>query len=193
MLSGSFRLLMGCVLTLTVSLAVAKGTVQKSDSAVPKGKARMKLESPAFKAGATMPRKYTCEGQSLSPALVWSGEPKGTHSLALVVEDPDATSKTWVHWLIFNLPPGQGELPEGMVADPSLVNGTRQGSNDSGKTGWDGPCPPAGGPHRYYFHLYALDEVLSLGPKWDKEQLVKAMKGHVLVEAVLMGTYQRSR
>ena len=192
MLSGRFRLLMGCVWVLTVSLAAAKGTVQKMDSAQ-KTKPRMTLESPAFKAGAVLPRKYTCEGKNLSPALVWSGEPKGTHSLALVVEDPDASSKTWVHWLIFNLPPGQGELPEGLATDPSLVNGTRQGTNDSGKTGWDGPCPPSGGAHRYYFHLYVLDEVLSLSPKWDKEQLVKAMKGHILAEASLMGTYQRTR
>jgi Raf kinase inhibitor-like YbhB/YbcL family protein len=192
MLSGRFRLLMGCALALTFSLAAAKGTVKKMDSAQ-KIKPRMTLESPAFKAGAMIPRRHTCEGQNLSPALVWKGEPEATHSLALVVDDPDAPSKTWVHWVIFNLPPGQGELPEGMATDPSLVNGTRQGTNDSGKTGWDGPCPPSGGPHRYYFHLYALDEVLGLGPKWNKEQLVKVMKGHILAEATLMGTYQRTR
>lgn len=152
----------------------------------------MILESSAFKAGASIPAAYTCQGKNFSPPLAWTGEPQGTKSLALIVEDPDAPSKVWVHWVIFNLPPGMGSLPEHLTKEPSLLNGTRQGTNDGGETGYDGPCPPAGGPHRYYFRLYALDTVLGLEAKWDKTQVLRAMKGHVLAEAVLMGTYQRS-
>jgi Raf kinase inhibitor-like YbhB/YbcL family protein len=189
MLSRSLRILMGVCMALTVASAFAKGPVKKMDPS--KNKPRMTIESPAFKAGAAIPLKFTCQGQNVSPALVWKGEPVATKSLALVVDDPDAPSKTWVHWVIFNIPPGMGELPENMSKEPSLVNGTRQGSNDSAKTGWDGPCPPSGGPHRYYFHLYALDEVLGLGAKWNKEQLLTAMKGHILAEGILMGTYQK--
>jgi hypothetical protein len=179
---------MGLVLSFAVSASVANG---KTRAGATPTIARMKMESTAFKPGSPIARKYTCQGQNVSPPLEWSGEPAGTRSLALMVEDPDAPAKTWVHWLIFNLPPGMGVLPENMSKEPSLMNGTRQGSNDFGETGWDGPCPPSGGPHRYYFHLYALDEVLGLGAKWNKDQLVKAMKGHILAEASLMGTYQK--
>jgi Raf kinase inhibitor-like YbhB/YbcL family protein len=189
MLSGSFRFVMACVLALSVSSVFAKG--KKTMNPAAPVHPRMTLESSAFKPGAPIPIQYTCQGKNMSPALSWKGEPTGTRGLALIVDDPDAPSKTWVHWVIFNIPPGMGELPENMSKEPSLVNGTRQGSNDSGKTGWDGPCPPSGGPHRYYFHLYALDKVLGLDAKWNKEQLVKAMQGHILAEGVLMGTYQK--
>jgi Raf kinase inhibitor-like YbhB/YbcL family protein len=191
MLSRGFRCLMVVVLGLSFSWVVAEGAVSKAKT-MKKAKGRMLLESPAFRPGTTIPAKFTCQGQDVSPGLVWKGEPVGTKSLAIVVEDPDASSKTWVHWVIFNIPPGVGEMPENMPKEAATKSGIRQGTNDSRQLGWSGPCPPAGSPHRYYFRLYALDKVLGLDAKWNKEQLIKAMQGHILAEAVLMGTYQRS-
>jgi len=189
MLSRGLRFLTIALLGLSVSWASAKGPVKRMEKK--EVKPRLRIESPAFRPGTPIPRKFTCEGQNVSPALSWSGEPEGTKSVALVVDDPDAPSKIWVHWVIFNIPSGMGELPENAAKIPNLMNGTRQGMNDSRGTGWDGPCPPRGGPHRYYFHLYALDTVLGLGSNWTKDQLMAAMKGHVLAEGSLMGTYQR--
>ncbi len=155
---------------------------------------RMIIESPAFPHGGEIPRKYTCDGEDISPPLSWSGIPSGTRSLALIVDDPDAPDPrapkmTWVHWVLYDLPPDSTGLPEG-VAPAALPPGTRQGLNDWKRTGYGGPCPPIG-RHRYFHKLYALDTVLpDLGTP-TKAQLEAAMKGHVLAEAQLVGTYQR--
>jgi Raf kinase inhibitor-like YbhB/YbcL family protein len=151
------------------------------------------LTSPAFKHEGDIPSKFTCEGQDISPALGWSGVPANTKSFALIVDDPDAPDPkapkmTWVHWLLFNLPASATGLPEG-VATSVLPAGTKEGINDWKRTGYGGPCPPIG-KHRYFFKLYALDTDLSLQqPK--KPELQKAITGHILAEAVLMGTYQK--
>ncbi len=154
------------------------------------------IESSAFGNGEEIPVVYTCQGRDVSPPLSWSGLPAGTKSLALTVFDPDAPDPanprmTWVHWVVYNLPAKATALPEG-AGGPSgaLPAGTRQGVNDWGRTDYGGPCPPIG-RHRYFFRLYALDCVLpDLGPV-DMKGLVGAMKGHVLGEAELMGTYQK--
>jgi len=151
----------------------------------------LELKSPAFSHESQIPPQYTCEGKDVSPHLQWSGVPDGTKSLALISDDPDAPSKTWVHWVIYNIPAGTRELHHGFPHDPSLPDGIRQGINDSGETGYGGPCPPPGKPHRYYFKLYALDCLLEIKGAVTKEKLLEAMKGHVLGEAVLMGTYER--
>ncbi len=151
---------------------------------------RFTLRSPAFQEGGSIPARYTCDGEDLSPPLEWSGVPEGTRSLALVVDDPDAPDPAapkmvWVHWVLYNLPPDSTGLPEGVTALPP---GTLEGLNDWKRTGWGGPCPPVG-RHRYFFRLYALDtELPDLGTP-TRAQLLEAMKGHVLGEAVLMGTY----
>lgn len=150
----------------------------------------IELTSKAFTDGGMIPNRYTCDGEDISPPLAWRGVPDGTRSLALTCDDPDAPVKTWVHWVLFNLPPDGGLLPEGVPPWKSLSDGIRQGHNDFGRIGYGGPCPP-GGTHRYYFRLYALDTVLELPAGINKEQLLQGMEGHVLAEGRLMGRYQR--
>jgi Raf kinase inhibitor-like YbhB/YbcL family protein len=152
------------------------------------------INSPAFTNEGPIPRVYTCQGKDISPALAWSGVPAGTKSLALIVDDPDAPDPkapkmTWVHWVLYNLPPDSKGLPEA-VAPKALPAGTREGTNDWKRTGYGGPCPPIG-RHRYYHKLYALDAVLPDLKHPAKAQLEQAMKGHVLGQAVVMGTYQK--
>lgn len=150
----------------------------------------MNLTSSAFAEGTMIPRKYTCDAEDTSPDLKWSGAPKGTQSLALICDDPDAPVGTWVHWVLFNIPADVTALPAGIPAEATLENGARQGKNDFRKLGYGGPCPP-GGTHRYYFKLYALDTRLDLASGSSKAQLLAAMKGHILAEGQLMGKYQR--
>lgn len=146
--------------------------------------------SAAFAEGATIPKKYTCDGADVSPALEWSGTPAGTKSLALIADDPDAPVGTWTHWLVWNLPPDHS-LAEGVQKVESLPDGTRQGKNDFRRIGYGGPCPPPGKPHRYFFKLYALDSKLDLNPGSSPSELETAMKGHVLGHTKVMGKYGR--
>lgn len=148
------------------------------------------ITSSAFTEGSPIPRKYTCEGEDESPPLAWSTAPAGAKSLALIADDPDAPMGTWVHWVIFNLPPTLTGLPEGIAKNPS-VEGGLQGNNDFRKTGYGGPCPPRGKPHRYFFKLYALDTMLPLQAGATKAEVEKAMRGHILAQGQLMGTYSR--
>lgn len=150
----------------------------------------IELTSPVFAEGEEIPGRYTCDGENISPPLAWSGAPPGTHSLALICDDPDAPVGTWVHWVLFNLPPGLDALPEAIPAEAVLVNGTRQGRNDFRRYGYGGPCPPRGS-HRYYFKLYALDCQLQLPAAAGKTELLQAMQGHILAEGSLMGRYRR--
>jgi Raf kinase inhibitor-like YbhB/YbcL family protein len=150
----------------------------------------MRIESAAFSEGALIPRRHTCDGEDVSPPLSWSGVPEGAKSLALICDDPDAPGKTWVHWVLFNLPPGTRELPEGVPARANLSGGGMQGTNDFRKLGYGGPCPP-GGTHRYLFKLYALDAELALPAGATKAELEGAIEGHVLGQATLTGKYSR--
>ncbi len=149
------------------------------------------LTSPAFSEGGRIPDRHTCAAEDLSPPLNWSGVPSGTQSFALVVEDPDAPSGTFIHWVIYNLPPTLTSLPEGLPRTEQLTNGAAQGIGDFGSIGYRGPCPPRGKPHRYFFILRALDTQLTAKPKMTRVQLEKEIQGHVLAEARLMGTYSR--
>jgi Raf kinase inhibitor-like YbhB/YbcL family protein len=160
------------------------------------GAMSFELTSSAFGPGREIPARHTCEGEDLSPALAWSGAPAGTESFALVVVDPDAPDPaaprtTWVHWVVYGLPADAAGLAEGMRAE-SLPRGTREGRNDWKRTGWGGPCPPIG-RHRYFFKLYALDTVLPDLGLPDARALERAMAGHVLAKAELVGTYQKQR
>jgi Raf kinase inhibitor-like YbhB/YbcL family protein len=154
------------------------------------------LSSPEFTPGSAIPPAYTCDGKDLSPALAWAGAPAGTKSFALIVDDPDAPDPaapkmTWVHWVLYNLPATTDRLPQA-VAPNQLPAGTKQGKNDWKRTGYGGPCPPIG-RHRYFFKLYALDTVLPDLKEPTKAALEKALTGHVLEHAELMGTYQRPK
>jgi Raf kinase inhibitor-like YbhB/YbcL family protein len=153
---------------------------------------QLKIESPAFAEGETIPIEYTCEGDDLSPPLQWSNVPAGTKSLALIVDDPDAPDpkapkRTWVHWVLYELPPDATGLPAG--ASP-LPAGTREGVNDWDRTGYGGPCPPIG-THRYFFKLYALDAALGDLSEPSKAELEQAMTGHVVAQTELIGTYKK--
>jgi len=149
------------------------------------------ISSAAFAEGQQIPVKYTCDGEDISPPLKWEAVPDGTKSIALICDDPDAPMGTFVHWVLYNLPPETRELPENMSSQAALSNGTRQGTTSFGRTGYGGPCPP-GGTHRYYFKIYALDAEIDPGrPGFKKEDLLKAMKGHILAEGQLMGRYTR--
>jgi Raf kinase inhibitor-like YbhB/YbcL family protein len=153
------------------------------------------LESPAFADGGAIPKTYTCDGGDVSPPLKWSGVPEAAKSLALVVEDPDAPRGTWTHWVLFDIPADVGELPQGVPTEGRVELGpggkaARQGKNDFGKTGYGGPCPPSG-THRYVFRIYALGTELGLGPGTTRDQLLRAVKGHVLAEGRLTGRYSR--
>jgi hypothetical protein len=150
----------------------------------------MEIKSSAFGSGEMIPAKYTCDGADFSPALEWSGTPAGTRSFALICDDPDAPMGTWVHWVIYDIPPSATMLAEGISREKDLPGGGTQGINDFRKIGYGGPCPP-GGTHRYFFKLYALDAMLGLKPGITKDQLLTAMRGHILGEAQLMGTYRR--
>jgi len=148
------------------------------------------LKSAAFSEGGWIPEKYTCDGDNVSPPLEWSGIPAGTATLALICDDPDAPMGTWVHWVVFNIPPETDGLPENVPPERELRQGGLQGINDFRKIGYGGPCPP-GGTHRYFFKLYALDCRPDLPAGITKSQLMAAMEGHILDQAVLMGRYSR--
>jgi len=151
----------------------------------------VELISPAFKDGGTIPSKYTCDGDDVSPPLEWSNVPEDTKSLALICDDPDAPMGTWVHWVLYGLPADTTSLPEGVPMNEAIEGVALQGTNDFKRIGYGGPCPPPGKPHRYFFKLYALDTELDLKPGAKKKDLEKAMKGHVLAKGQLLGRYQR--
>jgi Raf kinase inhibitor-like YbhB/YbcL family protein len=152
----------------------------------------MHLSSSAFAEGEAIPKQYTGEGKDVSPPLIWSDQPAGTESFALICDDPDAPRPVpWVHWVMFGIPADVHELPEGVPTQGQLPSGARQGKNDFGNTGYGGPMPPRGPAHRYYFKLYALDGPLNLQAGATKQQIEQAMKGHILAQGTLMGKYQR--
>jgi Raf kinase inhibitor-like YbhB/YbcL family protein len=143
------------------------------------------LSSPAFGSGGAIPAKHTCDGTDINPPLEIGPVPAGTASLALIMDDPDAPAGTWVHWVLWNIPPQTREIREN-----SVPSGASQGSNDWKRNSYGGPCPPSG-THRYFFKLYALDAPLKLGPATGKPELVRAMQGHILGQGELMGTYRK--
>jgi Raf kinase inhibitor-like YbhB/YbcL family protein len=180
-----------CVQLPTALLVVQLFIVTQTGSTV----MPLSLISPVFFNGGDIPKRYTCEGSDVSPPLAWSGLPEGAKSLALIVDDPDAPDPqapkmTWVHWVLYNLPPTAGGLPEA-VSPEALPPGTRQGRNDWNKPGYGGPCPPIG-RHRYVHKLYALDTVLTELKPPSKGTLLEAMHGHVLAQTELVGTYEKT-
>ncbi len=149
------------------------------------------ISAEAFKDGGNIPAVYTCDGRNISPALTWSGIPAGTKSIALIVDDPDASRGTFVHWVLFNIPPDARGLPEAVPENQTLKDGSRQGNTSYGEAGYGGPCPPPGKPHRYYFKVYALDTKLDLPAGATKADVEKAMDGHILAKGELIGKYGR--
>src|SRR5262245_12176883 len=153
----------------------------------------MQLTSKAFQEGGPIPPKYTCDEKDISPPLQWDNVPPEVASLALIVDDPDAPVGTWVHWLLYDLSPNVTELPEDVPKTQYISQGAKQGLNDFRRLGYGGPCPPAGKPHRYFFRLYALDNVFDLKPGMSRKDLERAMEFHILAQVQLVGTYERGK
>lgn len=149
------------------------------------------ISSPSFPSGRDIPKKFTCDGVDVSPQLAWTDPPVGTKSFAVLVDDPDAPVGNWNHWALWNLPATARGLAEGIGKEAGLSDGSQQGKNDFRRTGYNGPCPPPGKPHRYYFKLFALDTKLDLKSGATKREVEAAMKGHILEQAEWMGRYGR--
>ncbi|MCE5275157.1 MAG: YbhB/YbcL family Raf kinase inhibitor-like protein [Syntrophaceae bacterium] len=169
------------VFTLSLSLALMPAVSSAG---------AFELSSTAFKAGEPIPTRHTCRGEDVSPPLAWSGAPKATRSFALICDDPDAPLATWVHWVYYDIPASVYALPEAIGSAEKPSPGGTSGKNSFRKAGYGGPCPPFG-THRYFFRLYALDTFLGLKAGATKKELVKAMNGHILDQAELMGTYRK--
>ena len=183
---------------ILAALICAGSRAGAEETAASKGEdMSIKVESSVFQAGSAIPKQYTGEGPDVSPPLSWSGVPAEAKALALICDDPDAPRKEpWVHWVIYSLPRDTHSFPENVAGQKTLMEpkGALQGVNDFGKPGYNGPLPPPGhGVHHYHFKLYALDASLSLAPGATKAQLLAAMKGHILAEGELIGTYERKR
>jgi Raf kinase inhibitor-like YbhB/YbcL family protein len=151
----------------------------------------LSISTPSFSGGGDIPKKFTCDGADVSPQLSWTEPPAGTKSFALLVDDPDAPAGTWNHWTMWNIPASARGLAEGVKKEATLPDGSEQGKNDFRKTGYDGPCPPPGKPHRYFFKLFALDMKLELKPGARKRELEAAMKARILAQGEYMGRYGR--
>lgn len=178
------------VLSACAPSATAAPETVISDPLAMEDAMKLELTSPAFAHGQPIPVRYTCKGEDISPALAWGEPPAGTQSFALIMDDPDAPVGTWVHWVLFNIPASARGLSEAFPTDASLPDGSLNGTNSWGRTGYGGPCPPSG-THRYFFKLYALDEPLAINAGADKGELEKAMVGHILASAELMGTFSK--
>lgn len=149
----------------------------------------LQLSSTSFQADTDLPAKFTCDGQDVSPALAWGNPPAETRSFAVIADDPDAPTKTVVHWVLYDVPASTRSLPEGLPKDAALPDGSRQGRNDHGSVGYSGPCPPPGPTHHYFFKIYALDSAIELKPDAGKEDLERAMEGHILAQSQLIGRF----
>ncbi len=155
------------------------------------GGEKMKFYSKSFSNGEYIPQKFTCKGEDISPQLIWEDPPSQVKSFVIIVDDPDAPLGTWVHWVIYNIPAYIRSLPEGVAQIPKLENGAVQGKNDFNNYGYGGPCPPPGKPHRYFFKLYAIDTTLNLSPGATKDQVIEAMKNHVIEKTEFFGLFKR--
>lgn len=185
MLPKSFWIAM-TVSALVVGLAQAQTNAAPATPQIPP----LKVTSTAFKDGGKIPIPHTCNGLNISPPLTWDGAPAGTESFAVICDDPDAGYKTFTHWVVYNIPKTTASLPEKVPTHAQLQNGTLQGFNDFKKIGYRGPCPPTG-THRYFFKVYALNTTLLLLGDIDKAKLEDAMKGHILAQGQIVGTFRR--
>ncbi len=182
------------ILALTVLATACAGEEKASDTPplateeVPA--MTIELTSTAFSEGRPIPARYTCTGEDISPPLAWRGAPSGTQSFALIMDDPDAPGRTWVHWVVINLPATATGLPAAIRSNGDLPGEAVHGQNSWRRNDYGGPCPPSG-THRYFFKLYALDTALDLAPGATKQQVLDALAGHVLAEGQLMGTYKK--
>lgn len=178
------------VLIMSLVLAAACKKVAASESNGPGGVMSIVVTSTAFTNGGKIPDLYSCRGDDRSPPLAWTGAPANTGAYALIMDDPDAPMGTWIHWVVYNIPPSFAGLPEGVSEATLSGSGAIGGRNSWGRTGYGGPCPPSG-THRYFFKLYALDSALTNRTALTKAELLAAMEGHILARGELMGTFTK--
>ena len=174
-------------LIMVVLALVAPAEVRGQQAA----SSKIELKTTSFTPGGFIPKRFTCEAADVSPALAWTDPPLGTQSFAIIEDDPDAPSGTFVHWVVYDLPAAYRKLPEALSGNDQMPGGGLQGINDFSRTGYSGPCPPPGRPHRYFIRLYAVDAILNLRPAATRKELDAAMQGHILAQAELMGRFQR--
>lgn len=180
------------VVSIALAAAAAAGCASEEEGKMGKTQtATISVTSTAFKEGGTIPKEYTADGENVSPPLAWKDLPEEAAAIALLCEDPDAPKGMFVHWVIFNVDPKSGGLPRAVPKTDTLPDGAAQGKNNFNKTGYDGPSPPKGRPHRYFFRVYALNQKLDLKPGVTRDAVRKAMEGHILAEGSLMGKYGR--
>jgi len=188
-------LLLSCFIILPLFMTSCNTTETQDEVVSPAIKGdvitAIALSSTAFKEGDRIPVKYTCDGEDISPALLWNEPPQLTESFVLIVDDPDAPGGVFTHWILFNIPTNIRQFGEGVPTQEQLENGALQGRNDFGRIGYGGPCPPSGRSHRYQFTIYALDQRLNLKAGVSKKQVIDAMQGHILAKGQLTGAYQR--
>lgn len=166
-----------------ILLLIYSGTIMAKEN--------FEIKSTDFQNENEIPKEFTCQGNDISPELKWQGIPQNTKSFALICDDPDAPTRTWTHWVIYNIPAQITSLSKNFTKEEKLADGTCQGINDFKKIGYNGPCPPAGKPHRYYFKLYALNKKLNLEPGLTKKQLLQEMEGSIIEQTQIMGIYKR--
>ena len=174
-------------LTLAAALATLAGPTQAGDKPQP----QLVVNSGFIRDGGAVPKKYTADGDDVSPPLRWDDPPAATKSFAITCEDPDAPGGTWFHWIIYNLPPSTRRVKEAVAKTPTVPDDIRQGTNDFGKLGYNGPSPPKGKPHHYHYKVFALDKMLELKPGCKKGAFYAALKGHILARGQLVATYGR--
>jgi Raf kinase inhibitor-like YbhB/YbcL family protein len=175
-------------LLITVVLALVVPAEVRGQEA---SSSKMELTTTSFTPGGFIPKRFTCEAADVSPALAWTDPPPGTRSFAIIEDDPDAPSGTFVHWVVYDLPAAYRKLPEALSGNDQMPGGGRQGTNDFSRTGYSGPCPPPGKPHRYFIRLYAVGVILNLPPAATRKELDEAMQGHILARGGLMGRFAR--
>lgn len=183
-----------CALLIPILLAITSScsnSTSHSEQRPDPSALGFRIGSRVFNEGTIIPKRFTCEGEDISPPLSWTKSPGGTRSLALIVEDPDAPAGIWTHWVVYNLPARTTAIPESVPKENQLPDGGLQGRNSFGHIGYGGPCPPPGRAHRYFFRLYALNSMLSLRAGASRQEVLDAIKGHVLSEAQLMGRFKR--
>ena len=185
LLHRMFTVLPPLIMVVLALVAPAEVCGQKAASS------KFELKTTSFTPGGFIPKRFTCEAANVSPALAWTDPPPGTQSFAIIEDDPDAPSGTFVHWVVYDLPAAYRKLPEALSGNGQMPGGGRQGTNDFSRTGYSGPCPPPGRPHRYFIRLYAVDAILNLRPAATRKELDAAMQGHILAQAELMGRFAR--
>jgi hypothetical protein len=185
LLNRMFNVLPPLIMVVLALVVPAEVRGQKAASS------KIELKTTSFTPGGFIPKRFTCEAADVSPDLAWTDPPLGTQSFAIIEDDPDAPSGTFVHWVVYDLPAAYRKLPEALSGNAQMRDGARQGTNDFSRTGYSGPCPPPGWPHRYFIRLYAVDTILNLRPAARRRELDAAMQGHILAQAELMGRFQR--